>query len=238
MKRGFCAMLLGLLLLLSPSAQPQRNVGEVLLMETGEGFHGNEIHARTGEKWLGLFLEKGQSYLATTTVRIRRVNDPVIDESPNQRTGKAVQVDRKLKPRFLVKGATTLRPGNITTIFAGLKPLKNGDSLSLQLGTESYTLKTLTKRADQQVPLAGDAKLVLTKGTSVQTLLSLHQALDAQTEDAWELLWAGDLDQDGKLDLYLNHLFYNGEEKLLFLSSQAPKNKLVRVLARFAIVGC
>lgn len=55
----------------------------------------------------------------------------------------------------------------------------------------------------------------------------------------WGIYWAGDLDGDGKLDLYLdlaNH--YNVGQYRLFLSSPAEKGKLVKEVANFRFVGC
>jgi hypothetical protein len=55
----------------------------------------------------------------------------------------------------------------------------------------------------------------------------------------WYLLWAGDLDRDGKLDLYLSVTqHYDVAERKLFLSSQARRKKLVREVASFEIGGC
>src|SRR5688572_5798635 len=33
---------------------------KIKLLETGEGFHGDEIQAKSGETWLGLFKEKNK----------------------------------------------------------------------------------------------------------------------------------------------------------------------------------
>ncbi len=110
MKYYSCSLLALFLLTMLVAAQGKRNWDKVMLIEAGDGFHGNEIHARSGEKWLGLFVEKGRSFLAYTTVRVLRINDPVVDEEPKQKTGKAVIIDRKAKSYFLLRGITVLKP--------------------------------------------------------------------------------------------------------------------------------
>jgi hypothetical protein len=53
------------------------------------------------------------------------------------------------------------------------------------------------------------------------------------------LLFAGDLDRDGVLDLLLDTTdHYNLSRPTLFLSSQAGTGELLREVARFVAVGC
>src|SRR6185295_6907004 len=89
------------------------------VLETGEGFHGDEVKARSGEKWLGLYVAQNVSRLIESKLTIRRVVDVVVDEEPGQMTGKAVAADQAGKPIFLVKDATMLQPGEATTVYRG-----------------------------------------------------------------------------------------------------------------------
>lgn len=70
------------------------------LLETGEGFHGDEIDAKNGETWLGLFEERGQFYLRPTKLKIKRVYDPIVDEDVKKKTGKNVKVNTKNESIF------------------------------------------------------------------------------------------------------------------------------------------
>ena len=68
----------------------------IKLLETGEGFHGDEIFAKSGESWLGLFENKHGFFLKRAKVKIRRVYDPVVDGYENavsRKTGKNVSPD-------------------------------------------------------------------------------------------------------------------------------------------------
>src|SRR6185436_3206439 len=72
------------------------------LIEPGE-FHGEEISAQSGEKWLGLHITDENSMLLIYRLKVDAVNDLVVDEE-GQATGRRVSVDLPLEPLFLIKG--------------------------------------------------------------------------------------------------------------------------------------
>jgi hypothetical protein len=80
--------------------------------------------------------------------------------------------------------------------------------------------------------------LVLESGKSSQIIhfIYYHEFGD------WvgSLLWVGDLDRDGKLDLYMDFYGYEkgGYGSGLFLSSEAEKGELVKQVADFSASGC
>ncbi|HMV49613.1 MAG TPA: hypothetical protein PLD20_08405 [Blastocatellia bacterium] len=229
---------------------------KVLLVETGDGFHGGEVKARNGETWLGLYVTKQGSFLADSKVTVRRVIDVVVDEDPARPTGKSVSVDRRPNPVFLVKNAEMLKPGAVSTAYrrseARRQSLKVGTPLRLKLGEQNYQLKVVSQRprpksCESCLPV--DARLLLNIGASTQVIFDLGAHLkkvwgqEMPSEDEiempeWSLLWAGDVDADGKLDLYLGVTGENMEEHLLLLSSAARPKQLVREIARFTITGC
>jgi len=230
---------------------------KVLLVETGEGFHGDEIHARNGERWLGLYVTKRGSFLAESKVTVRRVIDAVADDDPRRPTGKSVSVDRRQRPILLVKNARMLKPGAASTIYRGSEDEKHllgvGTQLKLKLNGLDYQLKVVSKKPrpkNCQDCLPIDARLMLNAGASAQVIFNLDEYLKKEwgqepipSEDeietpAWYLLWAGDVDGDGKLDLYLALNGYNFSEHILLLSSQANPKQLVREIARFRMTGC
>lgn len=238
MKRTFsysvCAGLL-LAVVLLPAGQVVATKPKIQLLETGE-FHGDEVGARTGERWLGLFPVADGFVLLPTTLSVDAVVDAVVDGDDTQKkSGKKVMVHRDSDPVFLVKGAAMLRPGPVVTIFRERKSLGNAATIDLELKGKQYQLKVISQDPQPKDFLLQNTKLVLTLGRTSQTLISLKEHTDA----GWFLFWAGDIDRDGKLDLYLdlsNH--YNVSRRVLLLSSQAGKEKLVKELARFETVGC
>ncbi len=222
----------------SDAWQKPRPASHVELLETGE-FHGDQVSARTGERWLGLHVSEHGSLLLQYRLSVEAVHDGIVDEDEEQKTGKAVSVDLPLKPSFLVKGSIVLREGPVTTILEGEKALEKASPLSLSLAEHSYVLKIVgaedkEKCSEQLLPM--NAKLVLASGDSAQVLYSLQEC---GNDAGWILLWAGDLDRDGKLDLYVSvNQHYNVSERRLFLSSSAADGQLVKEVADFVTSGC
>jgi hypothetical protein len=233
---------LALVFATSSAEKNQTNARRVELLETGE-FHGDEITARTGERWLGLYVTDHSSTLLSYRLTVETVHDGIVDQDAEQETGKDVSVDLPLDPVFLVKGATMLSAGPVTTVFSGNanfeKTLEKVSPINLKLGEVSYVLKVVgaddnSKCSEHAFPR--NAKLVLVSGESAQILYSLEEC---GNEPYWHLLWAGDLDRDGRLDLYVSVTqHYNVSERKLFLSSQAGDDHLVKEVAEFVTSGC
>jgi hypothetical protein len=82
---------------------------------------------------------------------------------------------------------------------------------------------------------SGPSTLTLHVGVITQKLSSTTEQ-DAAT---WQLLWAGDLDGDGKLDLLFDLSTHSGAgARRLFLSSAARKGEAVREVAVLETTGC
>jgi hypothetical protein len=235
--RIICVLALLLSLSLTIDSRPRLKV-----IETGQ-FHGDEINARSGETWLGLFVNKHRSMLRYAKVNVRRVFDEVGDEN-GQKTGKKVSVSGQLKPILLIRPATTLNAGPVTTLFH-TKEIDFNHGLEkfpaiFKLAHRSYVLKVVGDAKNPE-PCASssfpkNAKLVLISGHSQQVLYRLG---DCGNDPSWYLMWAGDLDHDGKLDFYVNVTqHYDLSERKLFLSSEAKRGKLVREVGSFGTGGC
>ena len=212
----------------------------VRLVEIGAGFHGPEVSARTGETWLGLYVSGGRSALVPSVVKVEPVHDVIVDEEPWQKSGKAVSVNRNTDPVFLVSGAKALKPGPVLTARARELTLTNRADVRLRLAGADYRLRVLTTdKSDTTVMSRDDARLVLSKGQVEQVVYDLGGKGEETETVEWKLLWAGDLDGDRKLDLYVQVSWhYNGYQRKLLLSSQAPAGRLVREVGEFTITGC
>jgi hypothetical protein len=209
----------------------------VRLVETGEGFHGDQVNARNGETWLGLYVTESGSALIASRLTVRRVFDPIIDEDERSATGKSVLVGGDDAPVFLVRNAPMLRPGKVVTSFYTAKrasySLEETPIVTLKLGTQSYFLKLVgSLSGNESLP----ARFLLTDGVTAQTLYSF---LNGDEYADYGLSWAGDLDGDAKLDLYVElSPQENVTERKLFLSSQAKVGQLVAEIAEFVTSGC
>lgn len=210
------------------------------VLEVGE-FHGDEVKARTRERWLGLYVTDKGSRLADSVLTVTAVRDEVMDDDKARRkTGRRVSVNQQPAPLLLVKGARALRPGPVQTVFAGSMSLPTPSPISLTLGENSYELDVATKDTQRSSAISrNDAKLVLRKGAGAQQTLYDLGGTGQGIEAYWELLWAGDMDGDGQLDLYVQvGWHYNGAQRKLFLSSQAGKHELAREVGQFETWGC
>lgn len=213
----------------------------IKLLETGEGFHGDQIIGKSGEIWLGLFNEKSRYFLRSTKLKVRRVHDVVTDgEDKNIKTGKDVSVSGKNQPVFLLKNAKMLRDGEVKTVFINQSDeeregLKNGYQRDFKFNSEFYSLRVENKISSEEYPGKG-SKLILSHNGKEQILSYLK---DGCNDCFWYLYWAGDIDLDGKLDFYFDLSWhYNVIDRKLFLSSQAEKGKLVKQVANFWTNGC
>ncbi|MDQ6652952.1 MAG: hypothetical protein M3Y84_09420 [Acidobacteriota bacterium] len=214
----------------------------IQLLETGD-FHGEEVTARSGEKWLGLYKTEPDAVLLPYRLKIDTIYDDLTDYEKGQLTGKRVDVDSPLKPLFLLKEATVLKEGPVITLYSAPqdfdKSLEKSRPINFKLNGTSYVLNVAAPEGAgkcRETAFPPEARLVLERGDSQQTLYSLE---GCGNDPVWYLLWAGDLDHDGKLDLYVNVTqHYNVSEKRLFLSSQASQGELVKEVAEFITSGC
>ncbi|AXK72855.1 hypothetical protein DWG18_11570 [Lysobacter sp. TY2-98] len=200
-------------------------------------FHEGEATARDGENWLALQVTTGRSALVATEVRVRRVHDDVVDADG---TDTGLEVTTTVRDAtFLLRGPK-LRIGPVDTAWAGVEPLRLPTKpLALKLHGASYRLQL-------DCAARGDVcRLVLAGGARTQVLQEFHAGryddgtLMLGDDASPALLFAGDLDHDGRLDLILDITdHYNASERTLFLSSGAAPRALVRRVALHRSTGC
>ena len=199
-------------------------------------FHRNEVQARTGERWYGLFHVPSGFTWRPVTITTRRVNDPVVDED-GEKTGVGVFV-KGASPVVLIKGLNGLEAKKVRGVLdrpEGLD-LPRSEALELSMPEERvYRLRVADRRVSDGAPQK-TSRLVLEAGSQKQVLYEWPTGL---LDQHCELIWAGDLDGDGKLDLFmaLSH-HYNVVEYTLFLSSKRSGSNLVHRVAVFETKGC
>jgi hypothetical protein len=171
-----------------------------------------------GEVWLGVYPAGDHAVIRTCKLRVRQVpNEDAYEEKAT-----AVESTTNGPPLFLLKGAPAVRPGNVTSLYA-----RSGDdvpdTLSLALGKNKYVLRHVeTKEADGR-PVK---QLRLKLGAKEMELGN------CPARDGIDPVWAGDLDGDGRLDLYVRIEHHNFQvEQLLYLSSADPTGKALTARA-------
>lgn len=236
MMRALAALLLTTI---SVVAFSQRRTAPASLIRTG-AFHGDEVSARSGERWIGLTPSIGGFEWRTFELTTRRVEDVVVD-APGEKTGVEVTV-RGGRPVFLVKEIPGLLGKVVRTAVYSPEGLALPDKDALELycgptpGCGSYKLRVTDRKMADDAPDA-PSRLVLESSDGLQqTLFEWPHGL---RDEHCELIWAGDLDGDGKLDLFMDLSgHYNVMDYTLFLSSVGSNGKLVKRVAIFHTVGC
>jgi hypothetical protein len=207
------------------------------LMETGEffGFMGDDgaelAPPPSGELWLGLFPSRQGYELRPTRLTVSVIQENLGDgPSPNPLTTTHIAARSRQKPIFLLKTGGRLSPGPVPTAFAGELLLEPDKFLRLSLGERDYLFH-----------VQAAASATSEEGSRATLMLEGRSFFEGQLyrgHPTWYLLWAGDLDRDGKLDLYLELGGGVGGDRRLFLSSAAKKNEAVGLAASFLTLGC
>lgn len=210
------------------------------LIETGE-FHGDEVTAKSGEKWLGFFGKNDDFKLVLTNINVSRVRDEIVDgRNSKKKTGKKVSVKNQSEPLFLLKNAARLKEGKVETFFKGRTFREESEESSTtldskfvgnyQIGGKSYVLRVERVLNEQEQMVYA---LILESE-------NIKQILHVSFEDCLgTLFWVGDLDNDNKPDLFLSPwIKENISESSLFISSEADRNNLVKKVASLGTVGC
>ena len=215
---------------------------EVALLLPGE-YHADETEAYTMQPWTGLFYDPdtGTPYAEAVRITVDRVYDQVLD-AEGEATGKEVTLHHDREPLALIHGLA-IPDGPVPTATDTTHTLFDYDYETLTLTPHNVDMtfggRTARLGVEPQENEPQVLRLVLTVG-EVRQVLGDPFHLGGEGEPV-RLLWAGDLDGDGHLDLLLDGLVhhYNAYVSLgLFLSSEATSEHLVAQVAEFTAVGC
>lgn len=209
-------------------------------LETGEVSNVDDIKAKSGEIWFGLFNENGKNVLRPTRLKVKVYKSEGLD-------WKKVSVKDKNNPLFLLKNKKNLKIGEVNTLFRGrtwqearkddaeMTTMKEGFNEKFNLSNTEYTL-----RVEKGVDNEQNQILVLLLETSTTSQIVYYIDYAGEGDYVGDLFWVGDIDHDGKLDLYMD--FWNYEKGYyssgLFLSSEAEKGNLVKKSEYFMLGGC
>jgi hypothetical protein len=205
-------------------------------------FHQGEAVARHGERWLALRVQADDARLDTTRLRVNTVFDELLD-AEGQATGSEVGSDKTDVVTYL--RGTGLHAGPVAR---ARSEDTAGDSglvaQTLTLGDKAYRLAT---RCEAAVPEGGFmCDIALIEGERSQTLVRMtaqqmqgRPGLMLGDDASPHLIFAGDLDRDGKLDLVFDTTdHYNLSRPVLFLSGAAEGDELLHAVAEHSAVGC
>ena len=207
-------------------------------------FHNDEIWNNAGSmKWIGLFKGADGYYLRNTKVTSVPVHDPVLDENESIMTGWEVSTSGKDTSILLMQALPYLAQRKITAVKLSKTEIYPGEKVSFNyLGIEYELFATGDKEKenpDSDWYIVSNYKLYLSAkidGKRIKTLLTSHKMFD----DAMvNLIFAGDIDGDGMLDLILDNTYhYNMTDPTLYFSRPAGKTQAVKKVGSLASVGC
>ncbi len=214
-------------------------------------FHQEEAVARHGERWLALRVQADDARLETARLRVKTVFDEIVD-AEGQATGSEVGSDKTDVVTYL--RGTDLHAGPV--LRARIEDTADGGdpiARTLVLGDKIYRLAT---RCDVAGPaVEGGAveggllcAIDLIEGGRSQALVRMSgqrnrgdagMSLWLGDDASPGLIFAGDLDRDGKLDLIFDTSdHYNLTRPVLFLSGAAEGDELLHAVAEHSAVGC
>jgi hypothetical protein len=208
-----------------------------------ETFHSDEIQENYDKKvWFGLFKNKNNYSLAETQVSFKRVNDPILDETDEEKTGWEVSAQAKDSCLILIEKLPYFIDGNISSVKIP-ESIYPEESFKFSYKNVEYTLFATGKKKKEQPDsdwiVVSNYKLYLktvVDGKETTELLVAKKNFDDQMI---KIIFAGDLDDDNKLDLIIDTAsHYNVTSPTLYLSKPAEKGRAIKPVGVFATVGC
>lgn len=211
-------------------------------------FHGGEPVARHGERWFALTADADGARLTRTRLQVKTVVDQLLDVD-GQATGQAVGSAGAGENLVTYLRGSGLHAGPVTQ---AVSVDSQGDdsglpARTLRFGGRDYRIATRCE-ADRATTNLYRCSIDLIDGERRQTLVAMSGQRDAAVVDGGlllgseaspHLIFAGDLDRDGRLDLIFDTTdHYNVSRPALFLSGAAAEGELVRMVAEYHSVGC
>lgn len=225
-------------------------LGTAFALQQPGTFHGEETVARDGERWLGLRVVGTDAALVETTVLVKAVADEMAGDAPGQFTGRQVSSMDGDSIVVFLRGSG-LRAGPVDR--AMVEPWKDelppsqpflmtfrGEAFRIQNECASHPRdrKAEQWQYDCAVMLrAASGSQVLAQQTGYYE--SGSNVMTVGDASRQQLLFAGDLDGDGRLDLiYDTSDHYNVSSPTLFLSTEATPGALLGEVAHQVATGC
>jgi hypothetical protein len=208
-------------------------------------FHGDEIwESFSIEGWFGLFKNKENFVLKSTTVVIEKVFDEILDEKGDNPSGWKIKTKDNQESILLIQGVDFLDERAIISVDFDKNELYPGDSLTFTFNEIDYFIyvKGFTKNKQQKTTELNDIKnykLYISATINKQKITQLIANHVRFSDKIPQFIFVGDIDGDGFIDLIINDSnHYNVTNLVLFLSKTADKGKLLKKVAEHRSVGC
>ncbi|VXB67523.1 conserved hypothetical protein [Flavobacterium sp. 9AF] len=206
-------------------------------------FHEDEVEINDIKKdWYGLFIKENVFYLKKTKLITKRVNDPILDENEKDKTAWDISSEIKDTSIILIENIPFLSEGKIKN-YALSQYIYPNDTLKFNFLNKDYIIyATGSKRKESENSngyIVWNYKLYLTTVNNGIEHTDLLVAKGRFDDAMINIIFAGDIDQDGNLDLLIdtsNH--YNVTSPTLYLSKPAEEGHCITPIATHTSVGC
>lgn len=205
-------------------------------------FHEGEAIARDKQEWLALRVSKQEAALVPTRVTVKKTLDEIVgEELPTADDVSSTVQDVTMYLRGAPFSAGPVTMGRVT------QPDDTSYDFRISFAGQDYRIAPRCRAAGEregQRQLAFEWRLIA--GAREQVLVRMPGYVDETTgrqvlgdDAAPGVLFVGDLDHDGKLDLILDATdHYNVSRPTLYLSKDAEDGDFVKQAAQFVSVGC
>jgi hypothetical protein len=211
--------------------------------------HGGEAPPHPGTGWFALSCAQKVCHLLPVTLHATRQHDEVVDEDSSGETGIYLSSTGAAHPVFYVRGSWA-RKRTVPQLFDNTGGSEPGfgygsNAITLSYKGEPYTFESNLKgppplgedgQPNLELPKGFALTLSRAGGKARQTIFALpNGGNDAHAK----LIWAGDLDGDGKLDFIVEASdHYNVMVYTLCLSSLAQPGAVVGKAGWSVATGC
>lgn len=210
--------------------------------------HGEDVTAESGPDWWGIFPEGDGFTLQSAPVTITQEFDVVVDEE-GEATGKRVKVPQEAEPVLLVRGIKGLAAGSLNSVrLDSSQPfLYPGQFLWLRFTNEgrqsqaaSIVAQGESTTIEYDTPVFTNYRLLLRVRKNQEVHVQEFVAVEPfWTGSAPRIVWAGDLDRDGMVDILLDVPEHESNTHyVLYLSGAAKEGELVGKVAEWMTTGC
>lgn len=234
-KTGIVLFLVLLHLMVVQVASAEINEVQILMPTN---YHGDELPKDTSGEWYGIYTTSNGYELRKTPFQINTVRDEVLDDpGPDaEKTGKEIVFKDNQKPLFMIRGLNLSKRKLKTAAFQPGKISVN-ETRVIEFNGNKYGLSVSGISKDAHT--TSDLKIIVQSGTEKEILFSAPPETKVEAPGNVDLIWAGDLDGDDKLDLFIQPVYhYNTMDYQLFLSSKGQGQNMMRMAARLVLLGC
>lgn len=217
------------------------NKSPIPLLYTGY-FHSDEVWQNADKMtWIGLFFSGKNYYLASSKVNIKQVHDEIVD-ADDEKTGWEVSTSLKDSCIFLIQSQTFLNDRTVESLGFSEKELHPNDTLSFTyqgINYQLYATGIQTKYPESDEITYRNYRLFIKAEIQGKMHTTLLETIEGFEDAIPSVLFVGDIDGDGIVDLLLNMTnHYNVFEPTLYLSKPAEKGSLLKKIAWHTSVGC